>query len=187
MMQEPYKVAQTACQISAAATVVHFDGSVDENTNEASGRTLKGHSRAALGPNRGSFFHVCLRPRPRFGITLTTLIVIADSFLRFSWTLKFVPNLFPSNDAFVLCTEFLEVFRRAIWNLLRVEWENIKQTKMNANLGQPSTKAEDSLSDADPRDHRDDEEQDRLFTNDTLGIVAKEDPPGPILEMKILR
>jgi hypothetical protein len=57
--------------------------------------------------------------------------VVADSFLRFSWLLRFVAK-FPSNDAYVLCVQFLEVFRRAIWNLLRVEWENIKQKNHDA-------------------------------------------------------
>jgi hypothetical protein len=70
---------------------------------------------------------------------MSALIMVADTFLRFSWTLRFVSK-FPSNDAFVLCTQFLEVFRRAIWNLLRVEWENIKQKAKKP-------KARDSLSD----------------------------------------
>lgn len=70
-----------------------------------------------------------LRPRLRFGAAMSALIVLADSVLRFSWTLRFYHRLFPSGDSFVLCTQFLEVFRRAIWNLLRVEWENLKQIK----------------------------------------------------------
>jgi len=73
-----------------------------------------------------------LRPRLRFGTSLTLLIVFLDTFLRFSWTLRFcVSIIFPSNDAYILCTEFLEVFRRAVWNLLRVEWEHIKQTRQS--------------------------------------------------------
>ncbi len=103
MLQDPYRVAQTACAIGAPKG--------------------KGHSAPV------ACHQVCLRPSLRFGLTLTVLIVCADSVLRFSWLLKFVPKLFPSHDAFVLCTQFLEVFRRAIWNLLRVEWENIKQQK----------------------------------------------------------
>lgn len=71
-----------------------------------------------------------LRPRLRFGTSVTVLIVVLDTLLRFSWTLRFYEQLFfPSNDAYILCTEFLEVFRRAVWNLLRVEWEHIKQSK----------------------------------------------------------
>jgi hypothetical protein len=37
--------------------------------------------------------------------------------------------MFPSADSFALCTQFLEIFRRSIWNLLRVEWENLKHIK----------------------------------------------------------
>lgn len=73
-----------------------------------------------------------LRPRLRFGTSLTLIIVFLDTFLRFSWTLRFcVSVIFPSNDAYILCTEFLEVFRRSVWNLLRVEWEHIKQTRQS--------------------------------------------------------
>jgi len=69
-----------------------------------------------------------LRPRLRFGTALTLFVVVIDVCLRFSWTLRFVERaVFPSNDAYILCTQFLEVFRRAVWNLLRVEWEHIKQ------------------------------------------------------------
>jgi hypothetical protein len=62
---------------------------------------------------------------------MSAIILVADSVLRFSWMLRFYHNLFPSGDSFVLCTQFLEVFRRAIWNLLRVEWENFKQGRSN--------------------------------------------------------
>jgi hypothetical protein len=76
-----------------------------------------------------SCHHGMLRPQLRFGWLLSTLILVADSVLRFSWMLRFVSFIFPHNDGFVLCTQFLEVFRRGIWNLLRVEWESIKQKK----------------------------------------------------------
>lgn len=73
--------------------------------------------------------HALLRPRLRFGLWISVVIMVTDSVLRFSWLLRFCHHLFPSADAFVLCTQFLEIFRRSIWNLLRVEWENIKQQK----------------------------------------------------------
>lgn len=76
-----------------------------------------------------SCWHAFLRPRLRFGVAMSALILVADTILRFSWVLRFYHKLFPSNDSFVLCTQFLEVFRRALWNLLRIEWENIKQSK----------------------------------------------------------
>ena len=84
---------------------------------------------------------VTLRPRLRFGASLSILIVVIDTVLRFSWTLRFCESeVFTSNDAYILTTEFMEVFRRALWNLLRVEWEYIKQ--MRAKKAQM---AEDNL------------------------------------------
>lgn len=73
--------------------------------------------------------HGLLRPRLRFGLLISLLIVVTDSILRFSWTLRFWHAMFPSGDTFVLSSQFLEIVRRALWNLLRVEWENIKQQK----------------------------------------------------------
>ena len=79
---------------------------------------------------RVSCVDAALRPRLRFGTALTLVVVMIDVCLRYSWTLRFIEHaIFPSNDAYILCTEFLEVFRRAVWNLLRVEWEHIKQTR----------------------------------------------------------
>lgn len=232
MMQDPYKIAQTACRmgvvppststaggggggggsaITGKVGVIVVDGSSSASSSSssaasssasASDAAVKGHyninmpvvggpnsSRSGAGVGVGvasssSCHHLCLRPRLRYGLTLTALIVVADSFLRFSWTLKYLdlvlllPNnhsFFPSNDAFVLCTQFLEVFRRAIWNLLRVEWENMKQKKsqklsslsssIQNNNNNNNTmmmmmhththdgKALDSLSDVDPLDH----------------------------------
>ena len=73
--------------------------------------------------------HALLRPRLRFGLLLSMAILIGDAVLRFAWTLRFHQTIFPTKDHFVLFTQFLEVFRRAIWNLLRVEWENLKHQK----------------------------------------------------------
>lgn len=74
--------------------------------------------------------HAVLRPRLRFGATTSVVIVLVDTILRYSWLLRFWEhNLFPSNDMYILCTQFLEALRRALWNLLRVEWENIKQNR----------------------------------------------------------
>jgi hypothetical protein len=88
------------------------------------GRSSNNHTTTT---NEFSCRHGLLRPRLRFGFTMSLLILLADSVLRFSWLLRFVPAFFPSPDALILCTQFLEVVRRAIWNLLRIEWENIKQ------------------------------------------------------------
>jgi len=89
--------------------------------------------------------HALMRPRLRFGVGMSALIVLADCILRFSWTLRFYTKLFPSGDSFVLCTQFLEVFRRALWNLLRVEWEQIKQIK-SRQIMLPVAKGEEEMT-----------------------------------------
>jgi len=78
-----------------------------------------------------------LRPKLRFGAPISILVIFFDILLRYSWMLRFVKDrlFLNNNDGYILCIQFLEIFRRAIWNLLRVEWENIKQTKTN-NLPQ---------------------------------------------------
>ena len=90
-----------------------------------SGTVNKGS--AGSGSHHSCWYYL-LRNRLRFGIAISVLILSTDVILRFSWLLRFYHRLFPSGDSFVLCTQFLEVFRRAIWNLLRVEWENLKQS-----------------------------------------------------------
>lgn len=75
-----------------------------------------------------SCWYVLLRNRLRFGVGISVAILVTDVILRFSWVLRFYHKLFPSGDSFVLCSQFLEVLRRALWNLLRVEWENLKQS-----------------------------------------------------------
>lgn len=77
--------------------------------------------------------HALMRPKLRFGMSASAAIVFADTVLRFSWLLRFCQqSIFPNKDQFVLATQLLEAFRRAIWNLLRVEWENIKQQQAKA-------------------------------------------------------
>ena len=74
--------------------------------------------------------HAVLRPRLRFGAATSVSILLIDTILRYSWLLRFYEQkFFPSNDVYILCTQFLEAVRRALWNLLRVEWENIKQNR----------------------------------------------------------
>jgi EXS family len=87
-------------------------------------RTVSG----PITPASLSCWYSLLRNRLRFGVAMSVLILVADIILRFSWVLRFYHKLFPSGDSFVLCSQFLEVFRRALWNLLRVEWENLKQS-----------------------------------------------------------
>ena len=90
-------------------------------------KTIGGTSSAKY--HLSSCTQAFLRSHLRFGVGVSFLILIADCVLRFSWLLRFYHKLFPSGDSFVLCSQFLEVFRRALWNLLRVEWENLKQSR----------------------------------------------------------
>lgn len=83
----------------------------------------------------GSCWYALLRNRLRFGVWVSVLILFTDIILRFSWTLRFYHKLFPYGDSFVLFTQFLEVVRRALWNLLRVEWENLKQSGQHHSNG----------------------------------------------------
>jgi len=94
------------------------------------------------GVSGKSCAHAALRHRLRFGVLSSVTILVLDAILRFSWLLRYRESvLFPNADAYVLCTQFLEAFRRAIWNLLRVEWENIKQMKAkNGPKGSPVKK-----------------------------------------------
>lgn len=71
-----------------------------------------------------------LRPTLRFGASTSIAILLIDVILRYSWLLRFwESDLFPNADIYILCTQFLEAIRRSLWNLLRVEWEHIKQNK----------------------------------------------------------
>lgn len=84
-----------------------------------------------------------LRPRLRFGVFLSTVILLSDGFFRFAWVLRFYESYFFSSvDAYILFTEILEIFRRSIWNLLRVEWENIKQTRALAQKNKVHSEGE---------------------------------------------
>lgn len=88
-----------------------------------------GSSGGAVVGSKG-WSHHCLRPRLRFGFAMSFGILLADCVLRFAWLLRFVEHvIFRNNGSYILWTQLLEAFRRAIWNLLRVEWESIKQSK----------------------------------------------------------
>jgi len=95
-----------------------------------------GSSGVVVEARANDWTHHCLRPRLRFGLGMSMGILLADCVLRFAWLLRFVEHvIFPNNDAYILWTQLLEAFRRAIWNLLRVEWENIKQSKAKKRIG----------------------------------------------------
>lgn len=87
------------------------------------------NSASPKAPPAPTCAHAVLRPRLRFGAVTSVCILLVDTILRYSWLLRFYEhNLFPSTDVYILSTQFLEAVRRALWNLLRVEWENIKQS-----------------------------------------------------------
>jgi hypothetical protein len=98
------------------------------------------------GSHPTSCWHAMLRHRLRFGVSMSVMIILTDAVLRFSWVLRFYHDLFPNGDSFVLCTQFLEVFRRAIWNLLRVEWENLKQSGAHQQPKSPLAQSDEELS-----------------------------------------
>jgi len=99
----------------------------------AAGAVPNGAEVDALSPKKPEVAHCghkCLRPRLRFGFGISIGIFTLDFILRMSWLLRFYEQMiFPSVDVYILTTELLEVFRRSIWNLLRVEWEKIKTSK----------------------------------------------------------
>ena len=96
--------------------IIHDWGFVS-NPSKAAGAVCVGTSMyqsdgSIAGPNKApdctpAFF----RPKLRFGFMISLVILVTDAILRFSWTLRFYHKLFPSADSFVLCTQFLEVFR----------------------------------------------------------------------------
>jgi hypothetical protein len=56
--------------------------------------------------------HAVLRRRLRFGASTSVAILLVDTVLRYSWLLRFYEHrLFPSNDVYILCTQFLECVR----------------------------------------------------------------------------
>lgn len=133
MMTTPGAVTSVLCNPTSTSSSFR-DFSPTQVTRNPSGTTAAvfGSAVVSAGGHTNNHHHNCwyalLRNRLRFGVTISVVILVTDAVLRFSWLLRFFDKLFPSNDSFVLCTQFLEVFRRAIWNLLRVEWENLKQS-----------------------------------------------------------
>jgi hypothetical protein len=119
-----------------------MDWGMMKNLNAASAMCVGGvgvHTHPLDQPRPPSCGHAVLRPRLRFGLTMSFVIVLTDAVLRFSWVLRFYHGMFPSADSFALCTQFLEVFRRSIWNLLRIEWENLKQLKTQKHTSSTSS------------------------------------------------
>jgi hypothetical protein len=74
------------------------------------------------------------RPRTIFSFPLHLLVSCLNLLLRFSWAANRIEGLssLPPSQL-VLIVELAEVFRRAVWNIFRIEWE-INQQEKNAHL-----------------------------------------------------
>mmetsp|Transcript_29740 Transcript_29740/g.71612 ORF Transcript_29740/g.71612 Transcript_29740/m.71612 type:complete len:523 (+) Transcript_29740:240-1808(+) len=129
MMHNPTAVVSANCMGGSGAPMY----SEISTATTSSKPTTAGHHHP-LSSSSSSCHHGFLRPKLRYGVGISTWIFITDCILRFSWTLRFATHVFPSADMFALFTQFLEVLRRALWNLLRVEWENLKQTNSGTRL-----------------------------------------------------
>lgn len=71
-------------------------------------------------------FSVPLRGSPlesNISLPLTLVMVLLNFALRCSWMLRYYQHIFNDWDHYVLVLQFLEVLRRGLWNILRVEWE----------------------------------------------------------------
>ena len=77
-----------------------------------------------------------LRPVLLFGNFWSITAIVLNFILRFSWLLRFYENdLSFTKDQYVLLLQFLEVFRRGVWNIFRLEWELIKVTRDQLKKG----------------------------------------------------
>lgn len=136
MMQNPTAAVKTVC---GGSTAIYSDLSPGSGSSSP--------SKGVLGLQQPACYKGLLRPRLRYGVTISACIFLTDCILRFSWMLRFADHIFPSSDSFVLFTQFLEVFRRSLWNLLRVEWENLKQKSSGTRLIQEEEDEDDDEDD----------------------------------------
>lgn len=78
--------------------------------------------------SQGGGFIFNFRSRIMWPISSYFAVVLINLILRFSWATNRIP-LFSQMHAsnLVLMVEIAEIFRRAMWNLYRIEWEVIVQ------------------------------------------------------------
>lgn len=68
------------------------------------------------------------RTRVMYPVYVYVLACVMNLVIRFSWAANRIPSLAALHAShLVLMVETAEVFRRAVWNLFRVEWETIMQ------------------------------------------------------------
>ena len=75
------------------------------------------------------------RQRYFYPFATYVLVGISNLILRFAWAANKL-SLFAELDAasLVLCLELIEVFRRSVWNMYRIEWEIISVEAKGRNV-----------------------------------------------------
>lgn len=73
-------------------------------------------------------FKISRRSRILLPLPFYIMAVVLNLLLRFSWTINRLPGMsHVHSSVIVLIIEIGEVFRRAMWNMIRIEWEVIVQ------------------------------------------------------------
>ena len=86
---------------------------------------------------------VQLRQRSYFHWTFYVVLLIINFILRFSWKANRISWLRALHSShLVLVLEVAEVCRRALWNVVRVEWEVIVQQEKKIESVHPGTMEE---------------------------------------------
>ena len=90
--------------------------------------------------------------RQRYFYPLVTYVLVGlcNLCLRFAWAANKL-DFFAGMDAasLVLCLEIVEVFRRSIWNMYRIEWEIIAVEAKGRSVSKEDLGTDSSLSEGD--------------------------------------
>ncbi len=82
---------------------------------------------------------VYARQRMFFPWPIYVFISIINLLLRFSWSINRLPGMQNVHSSvIVLILELGEIFRRAMWNIFRIEWEIIVQQDRASMKGESS-------------------------------------------------
>lgn len=100
-------------------------------------------------PGRRDQYPFGLRPTLLLPLPVYPFVIVADLFLRLTWSAKLSSHLhsFVSGDLVIFWIEMAEVVRRWMWVFLRVEWEVIKQQEGHYS-GSPRTPYYDEMGTA---------------------------------------
>lgn len=130
-----------------------------------------GHKRYPFG----------LRPTLLLPLPIYPFVIVADLFLRLTWSAKLSSHLhsFSGGDLLIFWIEMAEIVRRWMWVFLRVEWEVIKQQEGHYS-GSPRTPYFDqttsaSASSSQFRIHNREgyEDEYELVTSDRGGVESE--------------